>query len=419
MLALTSALAIGDIPQAKKWFEFSFRYHVASTSPWGGPEGGFANGTAYAEYSNELLLQVWQGLGQATGVDMFAKPWTVGFVNYFTQFLPPGSKTHLFGDAHETKPEEKVMKALAMRLATPQAAWYAKRLTGTEAPLTYLQGPYPMPANTIATPLPPANSALFNSIGWAASHSDMSDVNRTSLYFKSSQYGSFNHNHGDQNSFVLKKGGTALLAESGWYDWYASPNWNDWYRQTKAHNAITYDGGIGQDISGYENTYVRNGRIVAYLPSSNVDFMSGDATSAYAGALTKAIRNIWYLRRSDAVVIQDQFASATARAFEWNMHTLAPITVDSNNVASVTKDGYKVCVRPVTTAGLRFEKRPGGLVMAGNVEDHGTYVKTAKATSGEFLTVLDVGCKNPTIQLTTTASGRTLKVGVDSIAIGR
>jgi hypothetical protein len=304
-------------------------------------------------------------------------------------------------------------------MATPQAAWYARNLTGNEDPLSYLQGPYPMPANTVTTAVAPPNGALFNSIGWAAAHSDITNVTRTSMYFKSSPYGSFNHSHGDQNSLVVRKAGVALLAESGWYDWYGSPNWNDWYRQTKAHNAITVDGGLGQDISGFDNTFVKNGKIVSYSATGNVDYVAGDATEAYAGLLSKAVRKVWYLRQTDVIVVHDQLASAIPRTYEWNMHTLAPIVVGSNNAVSVTKDGYKACIRPILTGSLRFEKRTGGLVFAGNTEEHGTYVKTEKATGGEFLMLIDVGCKNPAVRLSDTASGRTLTVGTDSIVIPR
>ena len=34
-------------------------------------------------------------------------------------------------------------------------------------------------------------------------HSSLSDPNRLSIFFKSSPYGSYNHSHADQNSFVI------------------------------------------------------------------------------------------------------------------------------------------------------------------------------------------------------------------------
>ncbi|WEF35673.1 heparinase II/III domain-containing protein [Pseudoduganella chitinolytica] len=417
-LALTATLAIGEFAEAKTWFNFSYRAYVSSLSPWSGPEGGFANGTAYGEYTIDLSLVIWQPLAQATGVNLLDKPWTKGFLNFFMQMMPPGSKNHLFGDAHETAPDMRYMKALALRFKTPEAAWYARNLPGIEDPLSYLQGPYPMPANTVATPTPPANAVLFPSIGWAAFHSNMADANRTSVYFKSSPYGSFNHSHGDQNSFVLKKGGIPLITESGYYDWYDSPNWNNWYRQTKAHNAVTYDGGIGQYITGWREPRKYNGSITSYGDYGNTYFVAGNAAPAFGGALTQNTRRVWYMRNTDTVVVHDTLAANVPRTYEWNFHTLAPIVANTNGTTQVTYQGKTVCLRSLTS-GTRFEKRSGGLVKAGTMEEHGTYVRTTAATKAEFVVLLDVGCKNTPYSITETASGRTLTVGRDVLALPR
>jgi hypothetical protein len=417
-LALTAAMTIGEFPEAETWFLFAFRQYIATLSPWSGPEGGYAGGTAYGEYTVDISLQIWQPLARATNVQMLNHPWVTGLTNFFMQFLPPGSQTHVFGDAHETKPEMRFMKALASRVATPQAKWYVDNLTGGEDAMTHLQAEYPLPVTTVTTSAPPPNAAVFPTIGWAAFHSNMADSNRTSVFFKSSPYGSFNHSHGDQNGIVLKKGGVGLLTESGWYDWYGSPNWNDWYRQTKAHNGITFDGGVGQAIGGYRETLANNGKIVAFSDTGSIGYVEGDAQPAYGGALAKASRRLWYVRGSDAVVVLDQVASAIPRTFEWNFHTLAPIVTKTDGTVSVTNQGKSVCIRPISS-GQRFEKRNGGLVYAGNTEDHGTFVRTASATSAEFLMLLDVGCKNVPVQLSTTSTGRTLTVGGQTISLPR
>ncbi|WP_229415974.1 heparinase II/III domain-containing protein [Pseudoduganella armeniaca] len=417
-LALTSILTIGEFPEAEKWFKFSFRQYVSSLNPWSGPEGGYANGTAYGEYAIDFSLQIWQPMAQAVGVNLIEKPWTKGFLNFFMQFMPPGSQTHLFGDGHETKPEFKFMKALALRFKTPQAAWYARNLAGSEDPLSYLQGPYPMPANTVATPVPPPNAALFPSIGWSAFHSNMADPNRTSVYFKSSPYGSFSHSHGDQNSFVIKKGGVGLITEAGWYDWYDSPNWNNYYHQTKAHSAVTYDGGIGQFVTGWREPRKFNGSITNFGDYGNTYYVAGNAAPSFGGAMTKNIRRVWYMRNTDTVVVHDTLAATTAHTYEWNFHTLAPIVANSNGTYQVTNQNKTVCVRSLTS-GTRFEKRAGGLVKAGTVEDHGTFVRTASALTAEFIILLDVGCKNTPYSISDTTSGRTLTVGRDQLALPR
>ncbi|UGQ47646.1 heparinase II/III domain-containing protein [Massilia endophytica] len=414
-IALIAALTLGDIPSAEKWFDWSVRSYVHSIYPWSGPEGGFANGTSYGQHTALSSLEVWQPLAYATGVNLFDKPWSEGFMRSFVHFQPPGSVRHTFGDEHEQAPQPTELKGFASRFDTPEAAWYSKSLGGEEDPLTLLQAPYPLPVTRATTTTAPPNGALYPSIGWAAMHSDITNPLRTSLYFKSSPYGSLNHSHGDQNSLVLNSGGRPLLIESGYMDWYGSPLWNDWYRQTKAHNAITFDGGKGQNVGGnYDTNLTRNGTITSFASTPGMDYVEGDATPAYDGVLTRARRQMWYLRAMDAVIVRDTLDSATAHTYEWNFH--APVVMNvANNVATITNVDRSVCVRPVT-GDMTLEKRVGAAPKAGVVEDHAAFVK-APATKAEFLVVLDVGCKNPTIALTPTATGRTLTVGGVNITL--
>lgn len=415
-LAIISALGLADIPEATTWFDFAFRSYISQFSVWSGPDGGYANGTAYGQYTVDHILQVWPPLLQATGINIFNKPWATGFLNFFMHFVPPGSKAHLFGDENEIAPDPRLLKAYASRFNTPTAAWYARSLVGNEDPLTLLQAPYPLPVASVLTTAVPPNAALYSSIGWTAMHSNLASLTRTSVYFKSSQYGSFNHSHGDQNTFVLEKGGVPLLVSTGWYDWYGSPLWTSWYRQTKAANGITFDGGVGQGVDGYREMLQRNGKINYFSTSSLLDFVEGDATLAYAGLLTSSIRKLWYMRNQDAVVIYDKDVSPTARVFEWNFHARAPISQDTAGNISTTSGGYSVCVVPVST-GSTYQKRVGPTPKPGMVEDHAVFVKNAAATSAEFIVVLDVGCRHPAISLTATSSGRTLTVGAQSVTL--
>ncbi|MBW3500416.1 MULTISPECIES: heparinase II/III family protein [unclassified Janthinobacterium] len=417
-LALISILALGDIPAANAWFDFSFRSYVSSLSVWSGPEGGFANGTAYGEFAVDLYMQVWQPTAQAMNVNLYAKPWSQGFLNFFMYFVPPGAQTHVFGDGHEVAPTAKIMRAYASNFATPEAAWYVKNMPAADDALTLLKAYYPLPATTVAPQAPTVSAVMLPSIGWSAMHSSMADPARTSVYFKSSPYGSYNHSHGDQNSFVITSAGVPLLAEGGWYDYYGSPLWSSWYRQTKAHNGLTFDGGIGQTIDGGNVAMItNNGKITAFATTRGLDYVEGDATAAYGGKLTSAIRKLWYVRDTDSVVVYDKAKSATARTWEWNMHAMAPIVTAADGSVSITNKGRTACIRPLITNGVRFEKRTGVPLMPGRVEDQAVFVSTAKSTSGEFLVLIDVGCKNPAVSLTSGATGRTLKVGPQTMIV--
>lgn len=417
-LVLISTLALGDIPEAQKWFDFSFRAYANSPSPWSGPEGGYANGTAYAEYAAGYLLALWDPLSQATGVNFYAKPWALGFLDFAIQFTPPGARVHVFGDGSETRPDPRVFDAFASRMVSPRAAWYVSKLEGTEDSLSRLQAPYPLPVTGTRVLAPPANAAYYPSIGWTAMHSDIAAADRTSVYFKSSPYGSFNHSHGDQNGLLLSRAGQPLLVKAGWYDWYGSPLWSDWYHQSRAQNTVTFDGGKGQLVDGYREQLQRNGRITAFAAPAAWDYSEGDATPAYGGQLTLARRQIWYLHASNAVLVRDRLAASVPHTYEFNLHTPAPMTLEASGSMKMDVNGQSLCVRSLR-ADARFEKRTGPAPQAGVVEDHGAFtVKNDGRAPAEFLMLLDVGCKRPLVNIATDANGvRTVTVGVDAVQV--
>ena len=414
-MALISTLALGDIPEAQTWFDFTFRSYVNTPSPWSGAEGGYANGTAYAEYAAGYMTALWDPIVQATGVNLYAKPWTLGFLDFATQFTPPGSKVHAFGDGSETKPDPRVFRAFANRMVSPRAAWYVANLPGLEDSLSVVEAPYPMPVTGTTMKIPPSNSAYYPSTGWVAMHSDIGSTSRTSFYFKSSPYGSFNHSHGDQNGLLLSVAGQPLLVKAGWYDWYGSPLWTDWYHQTKSQNAVTFDGGKGQVVTGYREQLQRNGRVTGFSAQSSYDYAEGDATPSYGGQLTMAKRQIWYLHGQDAMVVRDKLQAVVAHTYEWNFHAPVAMTVESPSSVKIAAGGQSVCLRDLN-GNAPFAKWSGPAPKSGVTEDHGAfYLKNDGKSVAEFLVLLDVGCKRPTTKITTSGTTRTLTVGTQTV----
>lgn len=414
-LALIATLGLGNISEASQWFDYSVRAYINAVYAWSGPEGGYANGTAYAQYTADHALQLWQPLMSATGVNLFQKPWARGFIQYFAHFVPPGSTRHLFGDENETRPDFRMMKGLARRINSPHAAWYARNIPGEEDALTLLQAPYPLPY-TQSTPVPPPNGALYPSIGWVAMHSNLADPLRTSVYFKSSPYGAYNHSHGDQNGLILVSGGRQLLTEAGYLDYYGSTLFNAWYRQTKAHNAITYDGGIGQLITGNTANLANNARINAFSTSSTLDFAEGDAKKAYGSALTTARRKVWYLRSQNAVVVQDKLAAPVAHRWEWNLHAAVPIYPQTDGSVRITNVDRSVCIRSLLPNTVTYATRTGPAPKAGTFEAHGAFV-TPLRTAAELIMLLDVGCKKPYVKMTETTTSRTFTIGTQAVTV--
>jgi hypothetical protein len=416
-LVLISSLSLGDIDDAQKWFDFSFRSYANSPSPWSGPEGGYANGTAYAEYTAGYLVALWDPLSNASGVNFYARPWTLGFLDFATEFTPPGSRVHAFGDASETKPDPRVFRAFASRMWSPRAAWYVRELGGMEDSLSLLQAQYPLPVADTKVYEAPANAAYYPGIGWAAMHSNLESLARTSVYFKSSPYGSFNHSHGDQNSLLLSVAGQPLLVKAGYYDWYGSPLWNDWYRQTRSQNAVTFDGGKGQLVNGYREQLQRNGKIIGFSAQPAYDYAEGDATPAFGGQLTLARRQVWYLRGQDAVLVRDRLAARVPHTYEFNLHAPAAIVAETGDSVRIAAGGKSLCVRSLN-GGAPFARWTGPAPKAGTVEDHGAfYLKNDGRSSAEFLVLLDVGCKRPQVSISAATGVRTVKVGSQAVSL--
>jgi hypothetical protein len=410
-MALMSTLALGDVPDAQKWFDFTFRDYVGTPEPWSGQEGGYANGTAYAEYTAGYMVALWDPILQATGVNMYAKPWTVGFLDFLIEFVPPGAPVHTFGDGAETKPDLRVLRAFANRMVSPRAAWYASRLSALEDALSVIEAPYPMPVTATTRKSPPDNAAWFPSIGWVAMHSDIGSSGDMAFYFKSSPYGSFNHSHGDQNGFLLNVAGQPLLVKAGWYDWYGSPRWTDWYRQTRSQNAVTFDGGKGQLVDGYREQLQRDGRITKFQSRPGYDHAEGDATPAYGGQLTQARRQVVYLHDPDAIVVRDKLSAKVPHTYEFNVHAPSVMKVESPSSVKISAGRQSVCLRDLNE-NAPFAKWTGPMPRKGVTEDHGAfYLKNDGGSEAEFLVLLDVGCKRPRVTVKSAGGRRMVTVG--------
>jgi len=414
-LAIMTVLLAGDIPEAYGGLRDTLPLALHWTSPWGGEDGGFGNGTGYATWTSGDLLVPWYILRWTVGVDLARKAWVRNYSNYLAYFIPPGTPAGVFGDGSEMTLAEawaRFGKAHALFAPGPLGRWYAAQLSGEDS--TALQWLLAPPADTSPAPFPAgtSDSALFSSIGWAAMHSNLQDPARTSVYFKSSPYGSYNHSHADQNSFVINAGGRSLAIGSGYYDSYNSPHWWQWYKQTRAHNAITFDGGQGQVV--YENSgELGAGTITGYVRQPDYDIVSGDATSAYGGALTEAKRSLVYLR-PNLVLVYDRLASDVARQWEWNIHAVNAMNVVTDQKVSIQNNGQSLCVDMLAAPAIQFTQTDlftADPATAMPRQWHGKFASVDPLGAAEFIALLNVGC-------TATAASASKTDGVWSVNVG-
>ncbi|HEX7976521.1 MAG TPA: heparinase II/III family protein, partial [Anaerolineales bacterium] len=408
-VSVICAVMAGTAPQFDFCFGSTVPRYLSWSVPWGRDDGGYANGTNYAQWDVAFTqFIVWNLLSKTIDFDLTETPWAKSYGKFMAYFLPPGTPTGLFGDGAEQNWRNvwaTQAKAYAADIPSPLADWYARQQFGEDPlQLALLLAPA-KDWSKVSGYIPPdtPNALLTPSIGWVAMHSNLADRGRNSVYFKSSPYGSFNHSHADQNGFVINAKGQPLAIDSGYYDYYNSPHWKGWYKQTRAHNAMTFDGGQGQ----MHDTMAAKGKITQFETTPAFDMVTGDATQAYGGALTRAVRSMVYVR-PDTLLVFDSLASDTSRTWEWNIHAMEAMKVTGKRSIEIEKDGERLCVEVLSGPDVDFSQTDQFTFVPSGVypkQWHGAFRSTARSKSFQMLTLLSVNCERPSIEVADNAGG--------------
>ena len=401
-LAEISILLMGETPLAEKWMREFIPFYVRRLSPFGGEDGGYANGTSYAVWDvTEYSLRHWDTLRRTLGVDLTLTSWARNFGRYLMYFLPPGTPVGTFGDgAEQSLPREWALaaKAYAARFPLPEYRWYARQwFQEDQASIDMLLAPV-IEETMSLLPEETQNSAFFPSIGWVAMHSDLRDRGRTSVYFKSSQYGAASHGHYDQNSFTVNSLGKPLLIDSGYYDSYASAHHFGWNMHTRAHNAITFDGGFGQGDEkkiGWDSE--ANGRITQFETDGKIDITVGDATPSYQGKAAVR-RALVYNREANWLLVLDRVSSQERRTWEWNIHAVNRFATDESDL-EVRNGDARACINftsSVPSTFLQSDKFSHEPVRDSHnprpSQWHGRYASNTKSQTYDAVALISFGC---------------------------
>lgn len=427
-LAETAVLLVGETPAADQWFNEIVPLYARLLTPFGGDDGGYANGTTYASWDlGEYSLRQWDTLRRAIGLDMTQKPWARNVGRYLAYFLPPGTPAGLFGDGAELEMREtwaRYGKAYAYRVPTPLSRWYASQWFQEDTSrLELLSAPVLPAGETTNFPTGTPDAAFFPSIGWVAMHSSLADRGRTSVYFKSSPFGAVSHSHSNQNSFVVNAGGRQLLINSGYYDYFGSPHHFGWTKRTVAQNAVTFDGGIGQDDParpwGEESA---KGKVTAFSTTERLDLTVGDATAAYRGLLKRATRALAFLR-PNVVIVFDHLESEGARTWEWNVHALNKLAMADDQTLIATNLDAKACIRFRASTPTLFQQTsdfaaPPQRDNATSRPDqwHGQHRSTGRTTRFDSVAVISVGCTPVQAEVDFQNDATTIRVGNTTLA---
>ncbi|CAI6080637.1 DUF4962 domain-containing protein [Cohnella sp. JJ-181] len=327
-----------DVPEASDWYRQVVPSYINLLPPWGGEDGSWSQGTGYWQWSSAANKEFMDILLTSSGFNLYDKAFSRNEGLYPLYAFPHNSRKGVFGDDNQYVPggtSVSILNRLAQMYGDPRLKWGAQAIGAIPAMglSDYYYGDADLP---VRPPVDLPKAKWFPTTGLVAMHSELYDPDRVSFYFRSSPYGSYNHNHADQNGFIIQAYGESLAVETGFYDFYNSEHHRDFTRQTLATNAITIDGGKGQPINNID----ADGRILGFVTSPDFDATSGDASAAYGGALSKALRHVIYLRPDMFVVIDDLATTIPGGSnFEWRMHAEDQMELDTDGAGATIYKG--------------------------------------------------------------------------------
>jgi len=339
-LGITAYAMYGEFPEAEYWFENVIPAYASILPPWSYQDGGWSQGTDYWKDSTIHGQEFLDVMARAGVINYYETAWGNQEYLWSLYAFPAGSYGAFGDDSNIRHPGTASMDSVSNTTYftnNPVGKWILNTLGGEYANTIntfYINTDHIEPKAPTDYPL----SHEFNDIGWVVMTDDLINTDRVQAYFKSSYYGSFNHSHADQNSFIIQAFGEKLAVKSGYYDNYHSVHDKTITRATFAHNSITIDGGNGQPSQ--TDDLMAKGDITEFVTQMSFDSATGDATPAYKGALDKYIRHFIYIRPGVFVVIDDLDAKDdTKSSFEWWLNAEDNTLTQYNDNSALIENG--------------------------------------------------------------------------------
>jgi hypothetical protein len=343
------ALLGEDHNKPQEWLDYTLEYYACLYSPWGGEDGGWAEGPMYWTTGMAYLIDALNLIRNTIGIDFYQRPFFQKTGDFPLYCYSPDTARASFGDQSNLGERPGLKTAFNIRqfagvTGSGLYQWYFERVRewDTDAQKKFFNYGWWDFAfddmlyrhdNPIVQPVPPTDVQpvkWFRDIGWVAFHHRMDDPDEhVMLLTKSSPYGSLSHSHGDQNAFVLHAYGEPLAIESGYYIAFGSTIHRNWRRQTRSKNALLIDG-LGQ-YAGVDKvlTKLAQGRVEEVRSDPNMGYVRMNATDAYrehVPYVEHCIRELVFVDNTYFVMI-DHVGLAQAGRVDWLMHCLYEPTV--------------------------------------------------------------------------------------------
>jgi hypothetical protein len=437
---------------AETWERYRFGFNV-----WGGEDGGWSNSVAYGWYSLVLTSTANAALRVVAGVDMARHPYVRRLGHFHMAFVAPANDGLFltFGDGAETPtffswyvPDS--YRLLSALVRDPEQEWYWRahpatvhlRGSGKLSPWHFMLAGV---ARAVEPPRQPDLRAWVSAdAGVGALFSKISDPGRSALYMRASRYGSVSHSHADQNAIAFDSRGQNMLISSGYYPYYGSPHHMGVARLTRYKNALTFDGGIGQNetvenpaiaptVPGLTNYSMDNrGELLNFHDGPRWGVLTGDASNAYrprqraypytygAPLVDSAFRSATYDRVKRIAVIYDYARSTDQRRWELNFHALSPFQ-SAGSTQRIDRRGVSLCI-DVYGPGGAFRTSQGFAIrpekpypsLAYPEQYHARFAVDSASTELSSITLLREDCNDTPVKVA--FKGARASVSIDGAA---
>lgn len=333
-----------DLPEARGWWAFAYKFYRDQFTPWGGDDGGWGEGSAYwrgtfehASFQDALLAlgdplayasAFWKNspyfqlynvqpylhtiFGDASNAGRFnLEPATADYFEHMARVHQNGffrSYAALCSD-QRTRPIDKGLSGLDR--GYPTAAEFLLR--------NFITAARPLPAARPLAELPPHR--YFADVGWVSLHSALGrPADDIQLTFRASPYGSFSHSHADQAGFILNAFGEGLAINSAYREFHNSPHHEQWTRQSRSKNVVLIDG-VGQ----LPKSKLALASITRFEQTPRTVWTTGDATPAYRAAqkeksrVERVTRDVVFVDQR-YFVLRDRVVLAAPGKLSWLLH---------------------------------------------------------------------------------------------------
>lgn len=331
-------------PEARRWLHYTIEYYSGLYTPWGGADGGWAEGPHYWMTGMAYVIEAMNLVKKFNGYNLYDRPFFKKTGDFPLYVYQPYTKRASFGDHANLgdNPGLKVgfnIRQFAGVTGNGYYQWYYEQTKKTDTnpydkffnkgwwdfyfdDMMYHHD-YPLIDAKEPSDLPAVK--WFKDIGWVSiNHRMDSQLEGIKYLTKSSPYGSISHSHGDQNTFVLHAYGDPLAIHSGYYIAFNSTMHMNWRRQTISKNGILIDG-KGQ-YAGKDKFLAKaaNGFVETVEESDQYVYMRADATNAYRHFVPylKSYKRETYFVDQSYFILVDTVSLEQEAEVTWLLHAL-------------------------------------------------------------------------------------------------